>query len=263
VKTWFLFLIAGLSTLSAQTPSEKAWTLITNGASDKSADKRALAIRALGLIPNDAKAEGLAETALADPKPEVRTAGAEALGQMGATKSIPKLKAALKDTEVQVVLSAASSLLMLKDPSGYEVYYAILTGERKSGDSLMESQMKMIKDPKALASFGFETGIGFIPYAGAGYGAYKMLTKDDATPVRSAAALRLASDPDPKSGEALAKTITDKKWALRAAIAHAIAKRNDPALLDAVITLLDDDNENVRANAAAAVIKLSKHPKRK
>ena len=34
--------------------------------------------------------------------------------------------------------------------------------------------------------------------------------------------------------------------------------REDPALLSAVVGALDDDNDNVRYNAAAAVIRLSK-----
>jgi hypothetical protein len=33
--------------------------------------------------------------------------------------------------------------------------------------------MKMLKDPKAMAQMGFEVGIGFVPFAGAGYGVFK------------------------------------------------------------------------------------------
>jgi HEAT repeat protein len=151
-------------------------------------------------------------------------------------------------------------MIVLGDTRAYEVYYAMLTGERKSGDTLVESQMKMLKDPKALASMGFEAGIGFIPFAGAGLSAYKMIRKDDESPVRAAAAQRLVKDPDPKSGEALAKNSTDKKWLVRASVLDAIAKRGDPALLPAAVAAMDDDNDNARYNADAAVIQLSQLP---
>jgi len=117
--------------------------------------------------------------------------------------------------------------------------------------------MKMLKDPKALSKLGFEAGIGFIPFGGVSYGVFKAVTRDDTSPVRAAAAQKLVSDPDPKSGEALAKTTADPKWLVRAAVANAIAKRDDPALLSAVTPLLDDDNDTVKNVAAAAVIRLS------
>ena len=73
------------------------------------------------------------------------------------------------DKDVGVIISAAHALLELGDNRGYGVYYAILTGERKSGASLLDEQKKMLNDPKKMAQFGFEQGIGFIPFAGLGY----------------------------------------------------------------------------------------------
>jgi HEAT repeat protein len=242
----------------AQSPVEKAWTSLSSGASEKSKGKREDAIRALGLIPNETRAQDMAEKALSDENYEVRAAAAEALGQMGSSKSIPKLEEAVKDMDVAVVVASANALVALGDTKAYEVFYAILTGERKSGESLVESQMKMIKDPKALASMGFAAGLGFIPFAGAGYSVYKMARKDDASPVRAAAAQKLARDPDPKTNDALRITAADKKWLVRASVVDAIAKRGDPALLPAVIMAMDDENDNVRYVAAAAVIRLSK-----
>jgi len=66
--------------------------------------------------------------------------------------------------------------------------------------------MKMLKDPKALAKLGFEQGIGYIPFAGIGYGVFKTVTRDDTSPVRAAAAHKLANDLEPKSAEVLAKS---------------------------------------------------------
>ncbi len=75
----------------------------------------------------------------------------------------------------------------------------------------------------------------------------------------------LAKDPDPKSGDALADASANKdKWLVRAAAFDAIAKRGDPVLLKAAEAGLQDDKDQVRISAAAAVIRLTdiqSHPK--
>src|SRR5712692_3140770 len=70
--------------------------------------------------------------ALKDEKPQVRVAAAAALGSMSAVNAKEQLKEALDDSEPSVALAAANSLLTLKDDSAYEVYYAVLTGEKRS-----------------------------------------------------------------------------------------------------------------------------------
>ena len=130
----------------------------------------------LGLAAGNQRARQLAEWVLSDEKEAVRAAGAEALGQIGLPAAAPALKKALKDESAEVVFSAAGALFELKDPAAYEVYFAVLTGERKSGEGLVQSQLDMLKDPQALAKIGFETGIGFIPFGGIGYKAVKAFT---------------------------------------------------------------------------------------
>ena len=258
MKRMLLLVFAATAWLPAQTPVERSWSILESGAGDKSADVRAKAVRALGLIANNRKAQQLAEKALADEKPEVQAAAAEALGQMGAKSSASKLVEALQSKDTGVVFAAANGLYALGDPRAYDVYYAVLTGERKSGDSLVDSQMKMLKDPKALAHLGFEQGIGFIPFAGIGYSVFKTATKDDTSPVRAAAAQKLVRDTDPKTTGALEKAASDPKWMVRAAVTDSIAKRGDPKLLKAVWPLLGDSNETVRFTAAATVLRLTK-----
>jgi HEAT repeat protein len=243
--------------LQAQTPVEKAWTILSAAAQDKSYETRGRAIRALGVIAGDPRAQTAAEAALKDGREEVRVAAADALGEMRALGSVPKLKAALRDPATSVVFASANALFVMGDPSAYQFFYAVLTGERKSGDALVASQMKMLKDPKALSAIGFEAGIGFIPFGGVSYSVFKMATKDSVSPVRAAAAVRLINDPDPKTAQALEATIKDEKWLVRAAVVNAIARRNDPSLLKAVIPLLDDKEDVVRFNACAAVIHLN------
>ncbi len=247
--------------LSIAPPLDEAWTILKQGVEDKSQYKRANAVHALGLLPKNARAQGMAEHALTDENAEVRVEGAVALGQMGAVSSRKKLREALNDKDAKVVVAAANSLYILKDPAAYEVYYALLTGERKSAAGLLQSQLNILKDRKALEKLIFETGVGFVPFGGMGYEAWKTVTQDDTSPVRAAAAEKLATDPDRKTGEALAKFCSDRKWRVRVAVVDAIAKRGDPTLEDALIPLLVDENDSVRDMAAAAILHLADLPK--
>ncbi len=255
----FLFLFAIVQS-SAQVPREKAWQVLLDGAGEKDPDTRAIAIRSLGLAIRDKNAEKLALVALQDPAVQVRVAAAVALGKMEAKSSVPALKEALKDKEMGVILAATNALRSLGDPSAYLIYYAVLTGERKSGEGLVAEQKKMLSDPKKAAQFGFETGIGFVPFGGLSYGVYKTVTKDNVSPIRGAAAIALAADPDPKSAKALVDATRDKSWIVRAAALDAIAHRGDPALVADIMEALTDEKAEVKYTAGAAIYHLSGSP---
>ena len=243
----------------AQTPVEQSWTVLRAGLSDKNTENRAAAVRVLGLLPNDPTAPDLATHALADEMPEVRTAAADALGQMNAKAAAPKLAGIILNGEKDagVVLACGRAMIALGDYRGYGVYYAVLTGERKSGASLLEQQKKMLNDPKKMAQFGFEQGVGFIPFAGIGYGGFKMLTKDDVSPVRAAAARVLAKDRDPKSERALVTATSDKSWTVRMAALESLALRGNPEVTPGLVARLNDDKSEVGYTAAGAIIRLS------
>jgi HEAT repeat protein len=246
-----------------QQSDDTAWTILQNGLNDKSADKRGKAVHALGILPNNAKATAMAENALTDPNADVRVQAAIALGAMGATSAQPKLKDALKDKDLKVVVAAANTLYLFKNPAAYDIYYALLTGERK-GPGLVQSQLETLKDKKQLEKLMFETGIGFVPFGGMGYEAFKTITHDDTSLIIAAATEKLVTDPDAKTTAALGRACSDKKWRVRVAAVDTIAKRGDPALLVSVTPLLYDSNEEVRFEAAAATIRLTaKRPARK
>jgi HEAT repeat protein len=187
-------------------------------------------------------------------------AAAAALGSMQAQHAKLELEGALLDSEPTVALAAANSLLLLHDDVGYDLYYDILTGERRANKGLIKEQLEMLKDKKKLAKMGFEEGIGFIPFAGMGYEAFKTVAKNDSSPVRAAAAKQLAHDPDPGTAKALVKATTDKNWQVRAAALEAIAQRGDPSLLPSLAAALEDANDVVRFTAAACVAHLSDLP---
>jgi HEAT repeat protein len=237
---------------------ERAWLTLEQGMTNKRAQKRANAVHALRLLPNDSRAQRMAESALTDPNPKVRAAAARALGPMGAVSSVPKLKGVLSSKEPAVVLAAAHSLFLLGDrKDSYEIQLEMLIGERTAADGFVASGISELKDPKAVTMMAFEAGIGFVPFGGEGYEVFKRASKDDSTPIRAAAAKELATDRDSKIDAALARACSDKKWPVRAAAVYAIAKRDDPTLLDVITPVLDDRNDIVRYDASAAVLRLS------
>jgi HEAT repeat protein len=235
---------------------EEAWQLLDDAYTGDKTSQRADAVRVLGLMPGDPKALKMAEKALDDEKPEVRVAAATALGEMKSKTSIPKLVKAMDDKDPTVALAAAHALDLMHDERAYDVYYEILTGERKSSEGLIASQTKMLKDPKKLAELGFSEGIGFIPFASIPWEAFKVIKKDDSSPVRVAAAKVLAKDPDPASTKALEKAAGDKSWLVRAAALESLSNRGDPRALDTVELYMSDDKDAVKYTAAAASLHL-------
>jgi HEAT repeat protein len=242
----------------AQASEETAWSTLNGGLTHKDWEKRARAVAVLGELRENKKAEQAAITALKDEKDQVRGAAAQALGEMGAKTAIPQLMGMMTDKEPAVILAAAHSLIALGDNRGYNAFYAVLTGQTKTGTSITDQQKKTLKDPKKMAGLGLQTGMGFVPFGGLAMSGFKTLSKDDTSPVLSAAALTLTKDPDPKSGQALADAATQKeKWQVRAAAFDAISGRGDPSLLRVAIDGLQDKQEEVQYSAAGAVIHLS------
>jgi HEAT repeat protein len=237
-------------------PREQAWRLLESACTSDKTTNRATAVLVLGLIPNNKRSADLAEKALTDSKAEVRSAAAAALGEMRSRASIPRLRAAFDDPDPMVVLAAAHALDLMHDNSAYEVYYEVLNGERKAGKGLISSQASLLHDPKKMAALGFEEGIGFVPFAGIGWGAIKVITKDDASPVRAAAAKVLARDPDPATTEALIDATGDKSWIVQTAALEALAKRGDRSALKTVEKYMSDEKDAVKYTAAAAVLRL-------
>jgi HEAT repeats len=237
---------------------DRAWLILRSGLAFDNTEKRVKAVTALGVLKGNAEAEKLAIAALKDAKGDVRAAAATTLGAMHAVRAKAPLETALDDNEPAVVLAAANSLLLLKDANfAYDVYYGVLTGTMRTNNGVIKEQMKILHDKKKIAELGLAQGIGFIPYGGLGYGMVKTLAKSDNSPMRAAAAKKLAHDPDPITTKALVEAAHDKSWAVRAAALEAIAERGDRSLLPKIADSLDDDKDEVRFTGAACVARLS------
>jgi len=247
----------------AQSQRDQAWTVLQSALSDSKPETRAIAIRALTVVTSDPKAVAAAEKALADQDPDVRAAAAGALGILKAKSSIPKLTAALKDQQGSVVMAAAHALVLLGSEKGYSVYYALVTGQRKSGQGIVGSEEKemdeALRHPDQLASEAFEQGIGYVPYGGVAMGVFQHFHdsgKSEAL-VKAAAVKMLAKDPDSRSGQALVGATSDKEWVVRAAAYDALARRGDRSLLSAAANGMNDSEKTVQLMSAAAAVQLS------
>jgi len=257
-------LSAAPSYLSAQTPLDQAWTILQTGAENKSKDQQVMTMRVLQLIPGNAKAVSLAEKALQDKDTEVRGAAALSLGAMGDKSAIPQLKGVIKnDKEGSVALAAAKALIQLGDEHGYEVYYAVISGTRKSGEGLVGDQTKelgqLLSNPKAMEKMAFEQGMGFVPFGGISLQVYQRIQQSKAkAPILKATSIKvLAKDPDPRSEKLIVTALSDKAWLIRAAAYDALARRGDAAVLPDLSAGLKDEKIEVQLTAAAAVVHLS------
>ena len=228
-----LLALCGNVASQTQTGAAQAWNVLEAGTAENNASEREIALRALGLVPENTQAVRLAEKSLTDRNPHVRTAGAAALGQMHAVSAAPQLKKALSDKDLSVVLAAAHALYLMNDPSCYEIYYGILTGQRKGEGNFAQQELKTLQDPKQVEQMAFNEGIGFVPFVGTGWGALQTILKDrkDEAVAKAALVTALATDPDSRAGDVLVAQSKDKELVVRVAALEAIARRGDPKLL--------------------------------
>jgi HEAT repeat protein len=238
--------------------TETAWRELRLGLQDPKSSNRMEAVRALSLLTGNRRAFTLALRALNDNDSRVRAAAASTLGDLRNPGAIPALKAALTDKEISVMLAAAHALYLFKDPIAYEVYYAILMGDRKTSAGLIQAQVDRLKDPKQVVEMGLQEGLGFVPYAGMGVEAYKALMKHNNAPVRAAVARYLATDPDPVTEDALVQTaLADRDTIVRQAALDALAQRGDPRCIEPLSRNLHEKIYAVRYRTAATIIRLS------
>ena len=256
-------LLAGIASAQNQSPQQLAWSILQAGATNTNSQQRVTAITALADITADPKAVTMAEQALQDENSDVRAAAATTLGALKSTSSIPALEKALRDTDPTVTLSAAKALVEMNNEEGYNTYYAVATGQAKGGQGLVGSEQKelsnLMHNPKDLAETAFEQGIGFVPFGGLGFGAFKAIhdSGQNAIVVKATAYKMIAKDPDPQSGKALVNATADPQWVIRVAAYDALAKRGDKSVLPEISNGLTDQQQQVKYAAAATVAQLS------
>jgi HEAT repeat protein len=239
-------------------PIEESWQILSEGLHSRRVSRRVEAVKALSLLSESRQAIRFSLRALQDKNPRVRASAAASLGELHATNSAPALRAALSDKDVSVMLAATYALYLLKDHAAYEVYYAILMGDKKTSQGSIQAQIDRLKDPRQVAQMGFQEGLGFVPYGGMGYEAYRAILKHDNSPLRAAAARYLALDPDSVSEDALIQAaVADKNIIVRQAALDALAQRHDVTCIARLEKNLQDDKYPVRYRTAATIIHIT------
>ena len=161
ITSALFILLAAAGVARAQNPEQDAWNVLETGMSDSNASERAVAVRGTRLNPSASSKDGRKGSARQGSRSA--RGRCDCSGKMGSKHSVEKLRELLKDTESPVVMAATQALKTLGDEKAYEVYFAILTGERKSGEGLMDEQMKMLHDPKKLAQLASSRVSGMCP----------------------------------------------------------------------------------------------------
>jgi hypothetical protein len=252
------------STPQSSQPSlhDRAESLLNDSLKDKNPDIRKQAVQALGLAGTREPYLSQVEAMLDDKDMEVRLATVASLVDLNNKRTIGALKKALNDDVPEVSFAAAKALWVLKDPSGREALVAVLSGETKTASGFLTTQkreaLRMIHTPRTLFTLALMQGIGMAPVPGIGMGVSSLqgILSDPSVSGRAATALLLSTDKSSEVLVALRDAASDKDASVRAAAAHALALRNDPALKGDLAPLMDDKKEAVRLRAAAGWLRL-------
>lgn len=249
--------------VKAAAPSvDSAWQMLTI-ATHKSVPTRVSAMAALGTMGADAHAAKLIREGMDDSDLEVRTAAILAAGQTKNRALLPALRERLKDSEPQVVFTAAATLWKMGDRSGEDVLKAVADGDRKAKPGLVHGAKNDVNHelhhPRALAEMGATDAASMLlgPF-GFGIRAVEYMRKNGNDPSRAAAVNLLGESHAPGINAELVDALDDKDAAVRAAAAKALGQRHDTAARTAIGSLFDDPKLPVRLTAAAAYINCSR-----
>ena len=226
-------------------------------------DTRKMAVVALSLAAEKGPLFDQLQGMLKDKDVEVRLAVVAGLQELKTRGAIAALHDALEDSTPEVRFAAAKSLWALNDPAGKQALLGVLDRETKTSSGFftkeMREGMRMMHTPRTTFIYAARQGIGFAPVPGLGMGISSMqqILMDPGVSGRAAAALLLERDKDPATTAALEDALYDKDWRVRAAAVHSLALRNDPRLRKEIEPLFQDEKEEVRLRAAAALLRLS------
>jgi HEAT repeat protein len=241
---------------------DRARGLLDNSLKDKNPETRTHAVQALGLVSASEPYLSQLEAMLDDKDVGVRLATITSLVDLQNQRTVPTLLKALDSDVPEVSFAAAKALWALNEPSGREALISVLGGDTKTASGFITKQkrdaLRMLHTPQTMFMFAIKEGAVFapVPGLGAGISSVQGILSDPSVSGRAATALLLSTDKSPEVLQALLDALGDSNWSVRAAAVHTIAVRNDPALQDNLIPLLDDKKEAVRVRAAAGYLRL-------
>jgi HEAT repeat protein len=246
---------------------DAAWALLDEGVNSNKFRNRSDALSALTILDHDRKALAIIANALDDKEEMIRVLAATSLGEIKARSKIRKLRQAMDDKSPEVSFAAAQALWKMGDPSGRDIFYDVLDGDRKVKPGIIKSKLHQARmdmhDPKALALIGVnEVSGAFLGPFSMGVSMVEEYAKNTGTSVQALCAQLLATDDSRRTTDNLTDALGDKNWAVRAAAARSLAKLDYHGAMPQLKDMMENDkSQPVRFTAAAAVIRLSGHPR--
>jgi HEAT repeat protein len=243
--------------------STTAWAMLETALKDTKPQLRIDAVNAVGTISGSTRAENLLQSSMQDKDIDVRLAAVAAVGTMQDQNMIPILRQALDDPAPEVDFAAAVSLWKMHDPTGINVLYGVLTGERRANDTFMKSGMheanKDMHDPGTLAKIGAKQGAyALLGPFGIGLDAARLMAKsNNANSARILTATLLADDHSDLTKQEFIAALGDKDYFVRAASARALGTFHGKDVTDALLPAFGDTKPTVRYMAAASYIRSS------
>lgn len=163
---------------------------------------------------------------------EVRQGAVEVLGQIGDSRAVKPLIAALKDENKDVRTNAAKALGQIGDVQAVQPLIITLKDAYRSGDAALEALVK-------IGSHAIEPLIAAL--------------KDESTSTRQRAAEALGQIGDARAAVPLIVPLKDDSGYVQNTATKALLKIGSPAAVKSFCVVLKDENEDVRINAAKAL----------
>ena len=246
-----------------QAPEAKATEILRKALESKNPDTRKNAVVALSLASGNDPLYKQLESIMDDKDVLVRLAVVSALADVKTPEAIKTLETALNDEVPEVSFAAAKALYALNNEAGKKALLAILEKETKANSSFLTREkrtaLRMMHTPSTGFLYAARMGATFsgIPGLGFGVASFQSIMSDNNVPGPATAALLLAREKDKETIDALKEALSDKDWHLRAAAVHALALQDDVSMRKILDPMIQDDREEVRLRAAAAMLRLS------
>jgi len=193
----------------------------------------------------------------------VRNSAAAALGELGDTRAVEPLIAALRDQDRRVRKSAAAALGQMGDPRAVEPLIIALQDQYpgvalSATEALVQTGAPAIQPLIATLRDDNHAGYWYLTQALGQIGAPAVpplisALRDQHWRVRQGAAQALGRIADAQAVQPLISALRDQHWRVRQGAAQALGKVADVQAVRPLIAALQDEHENVRRDAAQAL----------
>ena len=233
---------------------------------DTNASVRQHAAEALANIEDPAATDALIRVLDRDDNPGVKRQVIEAIDNLDASRAVPAVSGALRDSDAEVRRAAADALGSMEDDGAVpalmavardpdvEVRRAVMQALTNLGDRrALPTFVAALSDADAEVRYHAAEGIGNIENLRVAPPELVRAMEDRNDEVRHAAAHALGHIKDPAGMRALIAHVTDPKVEVRQAVVESLDEFDDPAVTAALRTALRDTNAEVRQSAVKAL----------